>query len=443
MDGRGSYSVDGAMSSGMSGFGRGAAPFPPPPPLPSLAPLPPYSSVVGAGPFPHSLPPPPIASTSRHSIYSGTSSAAAFLPSQSPFPARPPPLSNFLPPPPSFAAPVKTSLAEDKLVRMAQQAKELEAMMQTAGPSGTAKGKSVVYAGDAGEEEVEAQEELESPPSKRKKSGTSLAEDPLVLLLEAEKRSMGRSTAPRSSISTFAEAQPVFAPPPTRLSAGPLYPPSPIHADEPAPAPKKRKAPARSGGGKVKAKPPPSPVKAEDGDDDLDLSSAQLNPAPLPTPTNIPLAPPRPARPRPSSSTTRKRTSSSSSPPAPAIANAKVSRLLTDEEKKANHIASEQKRRAAIRAGYDGLCAVVPALKAAVDEYEQRVSAISQQHSSRGRGKKAAGRGKAGESITGALMGGIEVGGEKVDGRAGPKSEAVVLSKSALLVPPAHPFLPD
>lgn len=37
--------------------------------------------------------------------------------------------------------------------------------------------------------------------------------------------------------------------------------------------------------------------------------------------------------------------------------------LLTEEAKRANHIASEQKRRANIRKGYEMLCAVVPALR--------------------------------------------------------------------------------
>ncbi|KAJ8132171.1 hypothetical protein O1611_g1450 [Lasiodiplodia mahajangana] len=36
---------------------------------------------------------------------------------------------------------------------------------------------------------------------------------------------------------------------------------------------------------------------------------------------------------------------------------------LTEEEKKQNHIASEQKRREAIRAGFDRLCALVPGLQ--------------------------------------------------------------------------------
>ncbi|KAH7027413.1 uncharacterized protein B0I36DRAFT_350947 [Microdochium trichocladiopsis] len=36
---------------------------------------------------------------------------------------------------------------------------------------------------------------------------------------------------------------------------------------------------------------------------------------------------------------------------------------LTEEEKKQNHIASEQKRREAIRAGFDRLCDIVPGLE--------------------------------------------------------------------------------
>ncbi|KAI1405443.1 hypothetical protein F4819DRAFT_425074 [Hypoxylon fuscum] len=36
---------------------------------------------------------------------------------------------------------------------------------------------------------------------------------------------------------------------------------------------------------------------------------------------------------------------------------------LTEEEKKHNHIASEQKRREAIRAGFDRLCNLVPGLE--------------------------------------------------------------------------------
>ncbi|KAJ1818795.1 hypothetical protein GGH91_004190 [Coemansia sp. RSA 2671] len=53
----------------------------------------------------------------------------------------------------------------------------------------------------------------------------------------------------------------------------------------------------------------------------------------------------------------------------PATAKPRVSRvtkkkgeLLTEDEKKANHIASEQKRRQNIRTGYDQLIQIVPTL---------------------------------------------------------------------------------
>jgi hypothetical protein len=93
--------------------------------------------------------------------------------------------------------------------------------------------------------------------------------------------------------------------------------------------------------------------------------------------------------------------------------------LLTAAQKRANHIASEQKRRAAIRQGYDALCSSVPSLRAAVEEFEERLKRV--------KGTKR----KKGEdnSMGGALAGGIEIGGEKIDGRAGPRSEAVVLGK--------------
>lgn len=136
---------------------------------------------------------------------------------------------------------------------------------------------------------------------------------------------------------------------------------------------------------------------------------------------------------------------------------------LTDAQKRLNHIASEQKRRTAIRSAYDQLCEVVPSLRAAVKEYEDRLSKIhgsstSASSSGMANGESSAGHaaeevsGEVGEeeggggarrksatqaeleqnqqSLAGVLTGGIEVGGEKVDGRAGPKSEAIVLAKS-------------
>ena len=122
-----------------------------------------------------------------------------------------------------------------------------------------------------------------------------------------------------------------------------------------------------------------------------------------------------------------------SQPPLPKV-------VLTEEQKRANHIASEQKRRTAIRSAYDELCGVVPSLRAAVQEYEERLTRV---HGAQAAAAAASRRGSAGrsdgtqgtggteiETVAGVLTGGIDVGGEKVDGRAGPKSEAVVLGKS-------------
>lgn len=109
---------------------------------------------------------------------------------------------------------------------------------------------------------------------------------------------------------------------------------------------------------------------------------------------------------------------------------------LTEEQKRANHIASEQKRRHAIRAAYDALCTVVPSLNAAVKEYEDRLSKLHPSAMKAANGDEDAmeldpsGTLVPVQTVAGVLTGGIEVGGEKIDGRAGPRSEAVVLAKS-------------
>ncbi|GAA5977089.1 hypothetical protein JCM10908_004852 [Rhodotorula pacifica] len=164
---------------------------------------------------------------------------------------------------------------------------------------------------------------------------------------------------------------------------------------------------------------------------------------------------PRPARPprvRPPRSSTGGGGGNSPGGSSSAAGTSAKGPLLSAEQKKANHIASEQKRRAAIRKGYDGLCEVVPTLKAAVEEFEERVRKVAVTgpggapgssespapvetkivvvEKEKGPAGKRQGRGKGGESTTGALMGGISVGGEKIDGRAGPKSEAVVLTQT-------------
>ncbi|GAA5889402.1 hypothetical protein JCM8208_007865 [Rhodotorula glutinis] len=193
---------------------------------------------------------------------------------------------------------------------------------------------------------------------------------------------------------------------------------------------------------------PVLPVPPSSLIDNDDPDAPHHNPGPLVTPTNIPRLP---ARPRRLLGPSRASSTPSESPaPAQAGGGANKGALLTAEQKKANHIASEQKRRAAIRQGYDGLCEVVPALRAAVQEFEERVRKVTSgaaaaggagggeaagadgalEGTKGGKGKKRLGRGLDGQSTTGALMGGIQVGGEKIDGRAGPKSEAVVLGKT-------------
>lgn len=81
--------------------------------------------------------------------------------------------------------------------------------------------------------------------------------------------------------------------------------------------------------------------------------------------------------------------------------------LLTAQQKKANHILSEQKRRAKIRRGYDALCDVVPSLRSAVQAEQENTAADAKKK--RGKGAKA---------------------NVDVDGRSGPKSESIVLSQT-------------
>jgi hypothetical protein len=107
----------------------------------------------------------------------------------------------------------------------------------------------------------------------------------------------------------------------------------------------------------------------------------------------------------------RPRSSSQSAPaisPVSAVAPSQSKPpLLTAQQKKANHILSEQKRRAKIRRGYDALCEVVPALKNAVLAEQEAMD------SKKKRGKQAKAAVAAAD-----------------DGRAGPKSESIVLSQS-------------
>ncbi|KAJ7126796.1 hypothetical protein C8R44DRAFT_617548 [Mycena epipterygia] len=93
--------------------------------------------------------------------------------------------------------------------------------------------------------------------------------------------------------------------------------------------------------------------------------------------------------------------------------------LLSPSQKKANHIQSEQKRRANIRRGYEALCENVPALRDAIRE-EEALTAMQPLPTASSKGKRGRGRGRADD-------GGAA---DKVDGRAGPRSENVVLSKT-------------
>jgi hypothetical protein len=101
----------------------------------------------------------------------------------------------------------------------------------------------------------------------------------------------------------------------------------------------------------------------------------------------------------------------SASTPSQALPGSKPT-LLTPSQKKANHIQSEQKRRANIRRGYEALCETIPALREAIRAEEDTSNGMG--HG----GKKRRARGRVGED------------GEKVDGRAGPRSENIVLAKS-------------
>ncbi|CAE6424728.1 unnamed protein product [Rhizoctonia solani] len=91
-------------------------------------------------------------------------------------------------------------------------------------------------------------------------------------------------------------------------------------------------------------------------------------------------------------------------------------KLLTKDQKKRNHIHSEQKRRATIRHGYALLCDQVPSLRLAIAAAE----ADDAEHAVDGDGRRR--RRSRGRSFI--------TDGERIDGRAGPRSESVVLVKT-------------
>ncbi|KAF7312494.1 BHLH domain-containing protein [Mycena indigotica] len=121
---------------------------------------------------------------------------------------------------------------------------------------------------------------------------------------------------------------------------------------------------------------------------------------------------------RPSPKTAQPPTASTSKRPRAAPPPAKPA-LLSASQKKANHIQSEQKRRANIRRGYEALCEAVPALRDAIRE-EEAAQAARNTQMNEGKGKRSRGRAKSGD----------ETSQDKTDGRAGPRSENVVLSKT-------------
>ncbi|KAJ6458888.1 hypothetical protein DFH09DRAFT_1501071 [Mycena vulgaris] len=143
-------------------------------------------------------------------------------------------------------------------------------------------------------------------------------------------------------------------------------------------------------------------------------STASTSSSSFSFPPDLPPSPVPPRRPSPK----RAETAPASVPPpkrrtAPPPAKPA---LLSPSQKKANHIQSEQKRRANIRRGYEALCESVPALRDAIREEEALTATQHPPPSSKGR----RGRGRGRE----------DGAADKVDGRAGPRSENVVLSKT-------------
>ena len=113
--------------------------------------------------------------------------------------------------------------------------------------------------------------------------------------------------------------------------------------------------------------------------------------------------------------------------------------LLSVSQKKANHIQSEQKRRANIRRGYAALCETVPALREAIREEEEAEKKAVDPNVAAVNGisvsveVKTNSVGKKRRSKKGAVVDGKDLDDrdkEKIDGRAGPMSENMVLSKS-------------
>lgn len=125
------------------------------------------------------------------------------------------------------------------------------------------------------------------------------------------------------------------------------------------------------------------------------------------------------------------------SPPAASSSSASSSTkqtLLSPSQKKANHIQSEQKRRANIRRGYEALCDTVPALREAIREEEEADTRMNASVTTSGKPSRSKRKKKdAGEDSE----------KDKIDGRTGPRSENIVLSKSRWrsLISCVRPFM--
>ncbi|KAJ7678994.1 hypothetical protein DFH06DRAFT_1290806 [Mycena polygramma] len=154
--------------------------------------------------------------------------------------------------------------------------------------------------------------------------------------------------------------------------------------------------------------PPPRPYTATPSTASASTSSSSFSFPPDLPPSPVRRPSPKQTQSAPAAAPPAKRPRTVPPPSKPA--------LLSPSQKKANHIQSEQKRRANIRRGYEALCEAVPALRDAIREEEALTA--SQHPPANAKGKRGRGRGRA------------EDGGEKVDGRAGPRSENVVLSKT-------------
>ncbi|KAH9948698.1 hypothetical protein B0H21DRAFT_223424 [Amylocystis lapponica] len=147
--------------------------------------------------------------------------------------------------------------------------------------------------------------------------------------------------------------------------------------------------------------------RAHTSDEPSASSSKRARPSASPFP-----APPHAASAPPQTQDKARRASSAKRPAAPQPSKPA---LLSPSQKRANHIQSEQKRRANIRRGYEALCDAVPSLREAI-RLEDAAAAAAGAAQEAEKGGKRRRKPKADD--------------EKPDGRAGPRSENVVLQKT-------------